>query len=262
MLSSGVRSTALRRRAEHPQNKDESRMDNTSIKALTFDVFGTVVDWRNSVAREARETLAPKGYEFDWNEFALRWRALYQPAMEEVRSGHVDWIKLDDLHDMNLERLLADMHVHGLKDSEVESLNKAWHRLDPWPDAIEGLKRLKNRYIIASLSNGNVSLIVNMAKRAGIPWDMVLGAELAGYYKPEPEAYLRSADFLDLRPEQCLMVAAHNEDLVAAGTCGFRTAFVTRSMEYGPGQTTDLEPQHEFDVVATDFLDLADQLGA
>ncbi len=237
-------------------------MDISAIKALTFDVFGTVVDWRNGVAREAREMLAPKGYQLDWNEFALRWRGLYQPAMEEVRSGHVDWIKLDDLHDMNLERVLADLNIHGLKDSEVEYLNKAWHRLDPWPDAVEGLTRLKARYIIASLSNGNVSLIVNMAKRAGIPWDMVLGAELAGYYKPEPEAYLKSAEFLDLRPEHCLMVAAHNSDLIAAATCGFRTAFVARPAEYGPGQTTDLQPSDAFDVVARDFLDLADQLGA
>ena len=236
-------------------------MELSSIKALTFDVFGTVVDWRTSVARDARKILGAKGHDLDWNDFALRWRSLYQPAMGEVRSGHVDWRKLDDLHEMNLEHILADLNIHDLKDSEVEHLNQAWHRLDPWPDSVEGLTRLKSRYIVATLSNGNVSLLVNMAKRGGIPWDVVLSAEIAGYYKPDPEAYLKSAEILDLRPEQCLMVAAHNADLVSAATCGFHTAFVARLHEYGPGQTTDLQPEHAFDFVARDLVDLAEQLG-
>ena len=236
-------------------------MELSSIKALTFDVFGTVVDWRTSVAREAREALEPKGHRLDWNDFALRWRRLYQPAMGEVRSGHVDWRKLDDLHEMNLEHVLADLDIHDLKDSEIEHLNAAWHRLDPWPDSIEGLTRLKKRFIVATLSNGNVSLLVNMAKRAGIPWDVILSAEIAGYYKPDPETYLKSAEILDLPPQQILMVAAHNGDLVAAATCGFRTAFVPRPNEYGPGQQTDLEPESDYDIVARDLVDLAGQLG-
>ncbi len=232
------------------------------IKALVFDVFGTVVDWRNSIARESEQILMPLvDGPIDWHAFADSWRAKYQPAMEKVRRGDMEWVKLDDLHRANLIDLLADYGIAGLTESQIDDLNFAWHRLDPWPDAVAGLARLKSRYIIATLSNGNVALIVNMAKRAGLPWDMVLGAEIAQAYKPMPEAYLRSVAVLSLAPEECMMVAAHNNDLVAANKLGFQTAFVARPTEYGPAQQQDLKADHNFNYVADSFLDLADQLG-
>jgi 2-haloacid dehalogenase len=231
------------------------------IQALTFDVFGTVVDWRSGIAREARAILGPGGPERDWEAFADRWRALYQPAMEAVRSGRRPWTRLDDLHRENLRTVLDEFGLAGRSEADIERLNRAWHRLDPWPDAVAGLARLKRRFILATLSNGNVALMVDMARRAGLPWDAILGAEVARAYKPMPEAYLRTADCLGLAPARCLMVAAHNGDLLAAGACGFRTAFVARPTEHGPGQTTDLCPERAFDVIAADFLDLADQLG-
>jgi 2-haloacid dehalogenase len=236
-------------------------MSRASIKALTFDVFGTVVDWRGSIIREGRRLGSAKGLDVDWERFTDGWRALYQPAMDRVRSGQIGWTKLDDLHRMSLERLLQDFAIVGLTEGEVDHLNRVWHRLDPWPDAVSGLSRLKRKFILATLSNGNVALIVNMAKHAGLPWDAVLGAEVARHYKPQPEAYLRTAELLGLEPPQCMMVAAHNGDLTAASRCGFRTAFVYRRTEYGPKQTTDLKPEREFDVIAEDFLDLADKLG-
>ena len=231
------------------------------IAALTFDVFGTVVDWRSGVAREAAAILGRDGLERDWEAFADRWRALYQPAMAAVRSGRRPWTRLDDLHRENLRIVLDEFDLGGRPEAEVEQLNRAWHRLDPWPDAVPGLTRLKRRFILATLSNGNIALMVDMARRAGLPWDAILGAEVARAYKPMPDAYLGTADCLGLAPSQCLMVAAHNGDLVAASACGFRTAFVARPTEHGPGQITDLRAEHPFDVVATDFLDLADRLG-
>ena len=236
-------------------------MPLADVKALTFDVFGTVVDWRNSIAREAKALLEPKGFAHDWHFFAERWRARYQPAMERVRSGERPWVRLDELHRENLVELLAEFDVSGLSAAETDHLNRAWHRLDPWPDAVEGLTRLKRKYILATLSNGNIALMVDMAKRAGLPWDAILGAEIARAYKPQPEAYLRSADAIGLRPQQCMMVAAHNADLVAARAQGFRTAYVNRPTEYGPGQTRDVKAEHEFDIVANSFVDLADKLG-
>ncbi len=236
-------------------------MDPTAIKALTFDVFGTVVDWRTSIAREGAALARARGItNVDWVEFADAWRALYQPAMSRVRNGERPWVRLDVLHRESLDTLLDRFGVKGLSEDEVDHLNRAWHRLDPWPDAVEGLTRLKRRFILATLSNGNVALIVNMAKHAGLPWDAVLGAEPTRHYKPQPETYLLSAEVLGLRPEQCLMVAAHNNDLVAASRCGFHTAFVARPTEYGPAQRTDLRAEHDFDVVARDFVDLASQL--
>lgn len=232
-----------------------------SIKALTFDVFGTVVDWRSGIIREARAVGRTKGIDADWARFADLWRGLYQPAMSRVRKGEIPWTKLDDLHRMSLEEVLEKLGIVGLSEREINELNLAWHRLDPWPDAVAGLARLKRKFILATLSNGNVALLVDMAKRAGLPWDAVLGAEVARHYKPQPEAYLRTADFLGLSPQQCMMVAAHNGDLVAAAGCGFRTAFVVRPTEYGPGQTTDLAPERDYDVIANDFLDLAAKLG-
>lgn len=235
--------------------------DLSRVRALTFDVFGTVVDWRTSIIREGRELGERKGIDVDWESFADAWRGLYQPAMSRVREGKRPWTKLDDLHRESLERLLAEYRIEGLSDGEIEDFNRAWHRLDPWPDAVEGLTRLRRKYVLATLSNGNVALLVNMAKRAGLPWDAVLGAEPARHYKPQPESYLMTADFLGLAPPQCMLVAAHNYDLVAASECGYRTAFVPRPTEYGPNQSEDLTAEYDFDVIASDFIDLADKLG-
>ena len=230
------------------------------VAALTSDVFGTVVDWRGSIARELRGWFGRRGLERDWETVADRWRALYQPAMEEVRRGRRPWVRLDDLHRENLRVVLDEFGLAGLDETEIEHLNRAWHRLDPWPDAVAGLTRLKRRFIVATLTNGNVALLVNMARRAGLPWDAILGAEVARAYKPTPEAYLCTADLLGLQPNQGMMVAAHNDDLLAACALGFRTAFVARPNEHGPQQTKDLRAEHPFDVVAFDCVDLAGQL--
>ncbi len=236
-------------------------LDPAQVKALTFDVFGTVVDWRESLIREGQAFGRAKGLGVDWAKFADAWRGRYQPALERVRSGAVGWTKLDDLHRASLVELLGEFGIPGLSEAEIDDLNRAWHRLDPWPDAVPGLTRLKRRYVLATLSNGNVALMVNMAKRAGLPWDAILGAEVARHYKPQPEAYLTTAALLGLAPSECLMVAAHNGDLAAAGAVGFRTAFVARPREHGPGQTKDTKPEREWDVVAADFNDLAAKLG-
>jgi 2-haloacid dehalogenase len=234
------------------------------VKALVFDVFGTVVDWREGIARDAAPFLARHGRgDIDPRAFADAWRRRYQPAMEECRAGRRPFTRLDVLHRENLELVLRD---HGLDsarigEAELDELNRAWHRLDPWPEAVAGLTRLRRKYILAPLSNGNVALLLNMAKRAAIPWDAILGAEVAGAYKPRPEAYLRTADVLGIRAEELCLVAAHNGDLKAARACGLATAFVTRPTEHGPGQSTDLEPSEPWDVVARDFQDLAAKLG-
>jgi 2-haloacid dehalogenase len=237
-------------------------MNNLAIlKAVTFDVFGTVVDWRTSIAREVESLAVKKKFAVDGQRFADAWRKLYQPSMTEVRDGKVPWTVLDDLHRMNLLQVLETFGIDQLAEEEIEHLNRAWHRLDPWPDAVAGLQRLKQHYIIGTLSNGNVALIVNMAKFSGLPWDVVLGAEIARHYKPQPEAYLKSAEILGLEPRECMLVAAHNGDLAAAGRCGFQTAFVPRPKEYGPEQTTDLVAEYDCDVVAGDFIELAQILG-
>jgi len=236
-------------------------MSRIEIRALTFDVFGTVVDWRNSIAREGATWGPKKGLDIDWFGFADAWRGLYQPAMEKVRESQMGWVNLDALHRMNLDQLSNQFGLDVLNEDDLNHLNQFWHRLDPWPDAVTGMERLRQKFILASLSNGNVALMVNMAKRAGIPWDMILGAEVAGHYKPQPEAYSISVELLGLKPQQALMVAAHNGDLVAAAKVGLRTAFVRRPTEYGSNQKLDIEPEHKFDFVADDFLDLADQLG-
>jgi 2-haloacid dehalogenase len=235
------------------------------VRALVFDVFGTVVDWRSGVAREAAPFQARHGFaNVSPAEFADAWRRRYSPAMEEVRSGRRPFTRLDVLHRENLEGTLAEFGIHPatMPARELDDLNLAWHRLDPWPDSVAGLKRLKARYIIATLSNGNVILMLNMAKRAGLPWDTILGAEVVKAYKPMPEAYLRTADILAMRPEEVCLVAAHNSDLAAARKCGMRTAFVVRPTEHGPGQTSDLRPSANWDVVAEDLVDLAEKLGA
>jgi 2-haloacid dehalogenase len=237
-------------------------MDVSNVKALTFDVFGTVVDWRSSIIREGEALGRRKDIKVDWAKFADAWRAGYEPAMARVRDGELPWTKLDDLHRANLDQLLDECGIGGLSEDEIDHLNRGWHRLDPWPDTVEGLNRLRRKYILATLSNGNVALLVNMAKRAGLPWDAILGPEVARHYKPQPEAYLSTADYLGLQPGQCMMVAAHNYDLVAASRLGFRTAFVARPTEYGPNQTKDLKAEYEFDIVAESFVDLADKLGS
>jgi 2-haloacid dehalogenase len=231
------------------------------VRALTFDVFGTVVDWRRSIVREGEALGRARGLHVDWARFADAWRGLYQPQLERVRSGQAPWTPLDALHREALDRLLAESRITGLTEAEIDHLNRAWHRLDPWPDTVPGLQRLKRRFVLATLSNGNVALIVNMARHAGLPWDAVLGAEVARHYKPQPEAYLTTAALLGLAPAQCMMVAAHNGDLAAAAGLGFRTAFVARPTEHGPGQTTDLAPARAWDVVADSFVDLAARLG-
>jgi 2-haloacid dehalogenase len=233
------------------------------VRALLFDVFGTVVDWRSGVAREATPFLRRRGAEsVDPLAFADAWRASYQPAMEEVRSGRRHFTRLDVLHRENLETILPDFGIDPatVPASELNELNLAWHRLDPWPDAVAGLTRLKTSFIIATLSNGNIALMLDMAKRAGLPWDAILGAEVVQAYKPMPEVYLRTADILAMRPEQICLVAAHNGDLAAARKCGLRTAFIPRPAEHGPNQTTDLRPEQEWDVVAADFGALAEKL--
>lgn len=234
-----------------------------SVKALTFDVFGTVVDWRGSIAREAKVLLGDqKGHDLDWNAFALSWRGKYQPAMERVRSGNRGFVKLDVLHRENLVEVLEEASVDNLSNAEIDHLNCAWHRLDPWPEAVSGMLRLRTKFPLASLSNGNVALIMNMARRAGLPWDAILGAEVARAYKPMPEAYLSAADMLGLEPGQVALVAAHNDDLKAAAAVGLKTAFVARRTEYADaGQTKDLEAWNGVDIAAEHFEDLADQLG-
>lgn len=231
--------------------------------ALLFDVFGTVVDWRAGIAREAAPFLARHGVAMDPGAFADAWRARYQPAMQAVRSGARPFTRLDTLHRENLDAVLRDGGADPARipAAELDALNRAWHRLDPWPDAIPGLLRLKTRFVIAPLSNGNVALLLNMAKRAGLPWDAILGAEVAQAYKPQPEAYLRTADILGLPPAACMLVAAHNDDLAAARRVGFATAFVARPTEHGPGQASDLAPAEAWDVVAASFTGLADALG-
>jgi 2-haloacid dehalogenase len=234
----------------------------TDVKALTFDVFGTVVDWRASIIREGESLARPKGIAVDWARFADAWRGGYAPAMARVRRGELPWTNIDTLHRMILDTLLEEYHIAGLSEPDKEHFNRAWHRLTPWPDAVGGLARLRQRFIIATLSNGNVALLVNMAKHAGLPWDCILSAELARRYKPDPEVYQMAADLLGLRPEQAMMVAAHAGDLRAAAAVSFRTAFVSRPLEHGPDRTPEVTPDPAFDLVAHDFHDLAAQLGA
>ncbi|HSH41160.1 MAG TPA: haloacid dehalogenase type II [Arenicellales bacterium] len=228
--------------------------------ALLFDVFGTVVDWRATIIREGELLNRSRGLDVDWAAFADQWRSMYQPAMEQVRSGARPWTVLDVLHRESLEVLIEEFGLQELEETERRHLNRIWHRLDPWPDSVEGLRRLKREFIIAPLSNGNVSLLVNMARHAGLPWDLILGAEIAGCYKPQPEAYLTAARLLDLKPAQCMMVAAHNSDLEAASALGFRTAFVARPTEHGPEQTQDLHPTANWDHAVGSITELAENL--
>jgi 2-haloacid dehalogenase len=239
--------------------RSESKGD---VKALVFDVFGTVVDWRGSVAREVDALATRKHVNVDGAKFADAWRAEYGPSMNRVRTGELPWTKLDDLHRMTLDKVLATFGITTLTDGEKADLTRAWHRLAAWPDAVDGLTRLKKRFIIAPLSNGNISLMTDLAKHAGLPWDCILGAELVRHYKPDREVYESAAAFLDVRRDQVMMVAAHLGDLRAAKAVGLRTAFVARPLEFGPAGKPDLQPDASVDVAAKDFNDLASRLGA
>jgi 2-haloacid dehalogenase len=229
------------------------------VAALLFDVFGTVVDWRASIVREVRAFAAQHGIDLEAEAFADAWRGLYQPSMERVRSGAEPWLALDDLHLRSLHQLLAERGLDGLPEEAVLDLSLAWRRLDPWPESPAALRRLRERYVVAPVSNGNVALMVHLARHADLTWDAILGAEPARAYKPDPAVYLTAAALLRLPPERCLMVAAHNGDLCAAGALGFRTAFVHRPLEFGPERQGET-PDGAYDFVAEDLADLADRL--
>lgn len=233
-----------------------------AVRAILFDVFGTCVDWRSGICREGNALASRLNLgSIDWAGFADAWRALYHPSMEAVRNGSRGWTKLDTLHRESLDLVLRGFGISGIAETDLAEFNRVWHRLDPWPDVIDGLRRLKTKYVIAPNSNGHIALMITMAKRAGLPWDAVLGAEIAHTYKPKPEEYLRNVEALGIEPEMTMMVAAHNYDLIGAKGCGLKTAFVARGMEFGPKQTSDLMAEADYDFVANDFRDLATQLG-
>jgi 2-haloacid dehalogenase len=235
--------------------------NRTQIKALVFDVFGTVVDWRSGVAREASAFLQRHAPQLDAFEFADAWRREYSPSMEEIRSGRRPYVRLDVLHRENLVKVLDRSGIADVANAEIDELNLAWHRLDPWPDSVAALNRLKGRFIIAPLSNGNIRLMVDMAKRAGLPWDAILGAEVVRAYKPSPQVYSETVEILGLAPAELCLVAAHNGDLAAARRQGLSTAFVARPAEHGPNQKTDLQAEQAWDFVVDDLNELANQLG-
>jgi 2-haloacid dehalogenase len=232
------------------------------IRALAFDVFGTVVDWRASIVREGALLSQRLKLDVDWGAFADAWRAGYAPAMDSTRAAGVAWADIDTLHRRILDGLLPRFGLQGLAPGEVARLNLVWHRLTPWPDAVGGLNRLKCRYPIATLSNGNVALLVNMARNAGLPWDCVLSGELIQRYKPDPAVYQMAARLLGIAPAQLMLVAAHPGDLAGAQRAGLRTAYVPRPLEHGPDGPMEPVGERVFDITAVDFLDLARQLGA
>jgi 2-haloacid dehalogenase len=232
-----------------------------AVKALFFDVFGTLVDWRASIAREAEAILAPLGHSLDWHAFADAWRAEYQPAMDEVRSGRIPFCKLDVLHRNNLERILPRFGISSLAEPAMQQLNLAWHRLDAWPDVPGGLARLKLRFWLAPVSNGNISLMVDLARRNGLPWDAILGSEVAHDFKPKPRVYLAACEAFDLPPGDCMMVAAHSNDLAHAAKLGLKTAHIARPNEHGPGRG-EPAPKVPVDVSAGSLDELAAKLGA
>jgi 2-haloacid dehalogenase len=231
-----------------------------SPTALAFDVFGTVVDWRSSIIRELEEFGQNHELQQDWPAFADSWRAGYVPAMDRVRRGDLPWTRIDGLHRMILVDLLDGAGIVSVSNEDIDALNRAWHRLDPWPDTVAGLTRLKEKFVITTLSNGNLSLLTNMAKRAGLPWDCVISAELFHHYKPDPQAYLGCADLLDVPPDELMLVAAHPSDLRAARDAGLMTAYVDRPLELGPNRSAQRVEDGEFNYTATDFVNLAEQL--
>ena len=232
-------------------------MQPTDVQVLAFDIFGTVVDWHGSIVREV-QALYPQ---VDANAFALAWRAGYQPAMQRVRSSELGWTLIDDLHRMVLDGILPRFGLAHLGEAERRHLNRAWHRLDAWPDSVEGLTRLKRRYTITSLSNGNIGLLADMARRAGLPWDCILSAEVFRAYKPDPATYLGVTRVFDLPPPQVMLVAAHHDDLAGARACGLRTAYIERPHEFGAAQPKDVSPQPGNDLHCASLAALADQLG-
>lgn len=244
-----------------------SPANSVGVKALVFDTFGTVVDWRGSIIKEGEQWGREKNLQIDWGKFADRWRAGYGPSMEKVRKGQLPWMKLDDLHRMIFDSLLPEFNITGLSEEEKQHWNLVWHRLYGWPDAVEGLTRLKKNYIIATLSNGNVSLLLEMGKFAGLPWDTIFGSDLFHHFKPDREVYLGAVDLLSMKPSEVMMVAAHPPDLSAAASCGLKTALVPRPLEGGPGRkppspvaANTSAPAASFDVTASDFIDLASKL--
>jgi 2-haloacid dehalogenase len=235
-----------------------------NVKALVFDTFGTVVDWRSSVIAEGMTWGKAKGLNINWVDFTDQWRLGYRPLLDKVRSGEIPYTRLDDLHRMILEELLTKYKIEGLSEEEKVSWTHVWRRLKPWPDSVEGLTRLKKKYVIAPLSNGNIALMTSLAKFGGLPWDVILGAEVARHYKPDREVYVSAYDFLDLKPEEVMMCACHAADLKAARSSGLRTGFIYRPNEFGDGPVgvPDKAKPGDFDVVSTSIIDLAQQMGA
>ena len=233
---------------------------STQPKALLFDVFGTLVDWRTSIARESEQVLKPLGVTVDWLAFADAWRGEYQGAMDQVRDGHIPFCKLDILHRRNLDRILPRYNISGIAENALQYLNLAWHRLDAWPDVAPGMARLRRRLLLAPCSNGNISLMVDLARRNGIHWDAILGSEIAGDYKPKPRVYLASCAAFDLAPGECMMVAAHSKDLQHAAACGLQTAHIARPNEHGPGKG-EPAPKIAVNYTASSLEHLAEQLG-
>ena len=250
--------------AQSPESARTVRPELANVKACVFDTFGTVVDWRNSIIAEANKWGAAKGLNINWTEFTDRWRLGYRPAMDKVRKGEIPWTKLDDLHRMILDDLLKQYKIEGLSESEKTYWTHVWRRLKPWPDSVAGLTRLKKRCIISPLSNGNVALMTNLAKFGGLPWDVILGSDIVRHYKPDRETYMSAPFYLDLRPEEVMMCAAHVGDLKAARSFGLRTGFIYRPSEYGGGPVgvPDKAKPGDFDIVSTSIVDLAQQLGA
>jgi 2-haloacid dehalogenase len=246
------------------RNPPTVKPELANVKALVFDVFGTVVDWRSSVIAEGVAWGNGRGLKIDWADFADRWRLGYLPAMDKVRRGEIPWTRLDDLHRMMLEDLLQEFKIEGLGEEEKVSWAHVWRRLRPWPDSVNGLTRLKRKYVIAPVSNGNIALMTSLAKFGGLPWDVILGAEVARRYKPDREVYVSACDSLDLKPEEVMMCAAHITDLQAARGNGLRTGFISRPDEFGGGLAgvADKAMPADFDVVSASIIDLAQQMGA
>ncbi len=233
---------------------------NGAVRAIVFDTFGTIVDWRGSLIGSLSAFGETNGLKAPWEKLVDCWRGAYRPSLDRVRRGELEWTILDELHYAALVKLLPEFGIEALPDADLHFLTDLWHRLSPWPDALEGLCHLKKKYIIGPLSNGNVSLLVDLAKYGGLPWDVIFGADLFRHYKPDPETYLGVCAFLGLPPEQVMLVAAHNGDLAAANKLGLRTAFVPRPMEHGPGQTDDLTAEGPWDLVVADLIDLGEKL--
>jgi len=236
-------------------------MDPNDVSALVYDTFGTLVDWRGSLIAELSAFGRERGINIDWEAFTDAWRAGYQPAMEPIRKGERGFTSLDVLHRETLDKLVVQFGIKGLSEADLQHLNRGWHRLKPWPDVIPGMARLRTRYIVGPMSNGNTALLLNMAKNAGIPWDTVLGSDTFRAYKPMPEAYLGMCRLLDLPPARVMLVAAHNGDLAAARGCGLRTGFISRPGEFGPRPNPDAKATSDWDVIGNSLEEIATQLG-